>query len=479
MISVSDSNSWHAFTRVAQPEPQQKPEGAGADRLDDPLVSTPYAAQSVLGRGAMGLVFLAKHRRLGTDVVVKVMLQELANHPDLVDRMRVEAQTLARLKSPHLVTCTDFDVTALGAPYLVTEYLQGRTVAQLLEDTGRLDARQAVELTIQILRGLSVAHAVGIVHRDVKPANLFVSTDPSGNHVLKVLDFGVAKVMNNLACVAPAAFMTATGSLVGTPRYCSPEQALGEEIDQRSDLYSVGWVLSALLTGRTPFQEKRGIGDVLIAQTSEVPRPPSFYVNGVPAELDAIVAKALEKAPSARYASAEDFIEALELARPTAATPHEASVRTTPSSSVVLVSTGDDTEPFGASATSNQPFTSDDRTAFASDLTTVVVSRFDDPTAVAPVGVDPIAFGQVPPAAPALARWPTLRALELPQASIEASSVNKPFVPRIKHREFAPPERLENLDRADVPTAPFRWPVFLVVLALTSCLTWLLASLWR
>ncbi len=297
-------------------------------RIDQPenlLSGTPYraSAATILGKGAMGVVYLAEHAALGTKCVVKVLLPELAKYPDLVERMRVEAQALARLKSPFLLTCTDFGRTPAGVPYLVTEYLEGRTLAEELYARSKLPVAEAIDITIQLLRGLAVAHAEGIVHRDVKPANIFLSRDAEGRPMVKVLDFGVAKVMTKLAAVAPSAFPTAEGSIVGTPRFCSPEQARGESVDLRCDIYSTGLLLVYLTTGRGPYAEKKNMAEILLAHAFDVALAPSSLEPSLDSAFDQVVLKALAKQPSDRYANAGAFIAALDNLRvaPVAAAP--------------------------------------------------------------------------------------------------------------------------------------------------------------
>ncbi len=277
------------------------------------LAGTPYRALQVLGKGSMGSVYQCEHKALGSKVVVKVLHAELAQQPEVVERVRIEAQAQAKLKSPHLLSCTDFGLNSAGAPYLVTEYLAGRTLSDELEARGALPVAEAVQLTIQLLRGLAVAHAAGIVHRDVKPSNIFLAQTESGR-LLKLLDFGIAKVLAERTddAPAPSQFPTAEGMMVGTPRFCSPEQALARPLDHRSDLYSAGLVLYQMLAGRGPFEGKRSMADMLLAQAVEKPVPVSTFAAGVPLAIDQVIAKAIEKAPDDRHASAAEMIRALE-----------------------------------------------------------------------------------------------------------------------------------------------------------------------
>ncbi len=269
-------------------------------------------AKRLLGRGAMGAVYLADHRALGKEVVVKVLHDPRATQPDTMERVRIEAQAQARLRSPHILPCSDFGVNARGVPYLVTERLEGRTLADEIDERGALPVAEVAALGIELLRGLSVAHAAGIVHRDIKPSNLFLAETESGRR-LKILDFGVAKVLAQHSDDAPApnAYPTADGLLVGTPRFCSPEQALARPLDHRSDLYSAALVICTMLVGRSPFEETRSLTELLLAHAFGPPRPPSEQAPWVPLELDRVLLKALQKDPAQRYGSALEMAAAL------------------------------------------------------------------------------------------------------------------------------------------------------------------------
>ena len=296
----------------------------------DPLEGTPYRATGQLGRGGMGVVLCAEHRRLGNEVVVKVLHAHLAGSEDLVDRMRLEGRALAAVKDhPNVVQITDAGTTRDGRPFLVMERLLGRTLLAERRRRGRLPPVEAIALAQQVLAGLGAVHAAGIVHRDIKPANLFICDAAAGEpRVLKVLDFGVAKILSSAAAGAPLAaraLATEQSALVGTPPYLAPEQAVGGELDARTDLYATGAVLFEMLTGRAPFDHHTETTDVLRAHLSEVPRPPSEIAGpSVSPELDRVVLRALAKRPGDRFQNAVAFAEelgriALNLDRPEAA----------------------------------------------------------------------------------------------------------------------------------------------------------------
>lgn len=261
----------------------------------------------------MGEVFLAEHVALNTQVVVKLLHAELSAKNTLVDRMRIEAQACARLNHPNIVRVTDFDRTPSGRPFFVMEYLPGQSLADVVAARGGwLPVAEAVEIVQQALDGLSAAHANGLVHRDIKLDNLFLcdQTTQAGKRLVKILDFGVAKVMSGAGDGAPAPLMvpTGTGVVVGTPRFFAPEQARGKALDHRADIYAVGLVLYSLVAGRGPFDEARNITEMAKAHVFTKPDPPSVYARQtIPDRLDGIVLRAIAKKPEQRFQSATEF----------------------------------------------------------------------------------------------------------------------------------------------------------------------------
>jgi beta-lactam-binding protein with PASTA domain len=217
-----------------------------------------------------------------------------------VERFRREASSAAGLQHPHVVSVYDRGESD-GTPYIAMEYVDGRTLKQLVRDNGPLDPAQAIELTIQILRAARFAHRRGVIHRDFKPQNVIV--DDEGR--AKVTDFGIAR--------AGASDMTQTGSIMGTAQYLSPEQAQGHAVTARSDLYAIGVILYELLTGTVPFDAESAV-TVALKQVSETPIPPRRLNPAVPPELERIVLRALEKDPADRYADADELIAALQAA---------------------------------------------------------------------------------------------------------------------------------------------------------------------
>jgi serine/threonine-protein kinase len=297
--------------------PEVKSQRSRSQASADPLEGTAYRSigDKPIGRGSMGEVRAAEHVALGKRVVVKLLLAEHAGSAILVDRMRLEAQ-VARVVHPNIVSITDVGRTPGGRPFLVMEQLIGRTLRAELAERGHLPVAEALQLARQLLSGLAAVHRMGIAHRDIKPENLFLCDSvEGGGRTLKILDFGIAKVIGAAGGVetpAPLALATREGMAIGTPRFLSPEQAMGREMDHRTDLYAVGIVLYLMLSGRDPFFEHKDFVALLRAHVTERPRPPSAVApQPISPALDRAVLQALEKKPDDRFGSAAEMVEAL------------------------------------------------------------------------------------------------------------------------------------------------------------------------
>jgi eukaryotic-like serine/threonine-protein kinase len=259
-----------------------------------------YEIGGVLGRGGMAEVHRGRDLRLGREVAVKVLRSDLARDPSFQVRFRREAQAAASLNHPAIVAVYDTgeDRTGSGAtPYIVMEYVEGETLRDVLRREGRLDPTRAMQLAADICGALDFSHRNGIVHRDVKPGNVMIT--PQG--AVKVMDFGIARAVSD-----SAATMTSTAAVIGTAQYLSPEQARGEAVDARSDVYSVGCLLYELVTGAPPFTGDSPVS-VAYQHVREDPRLPSSINPEIPPELDAILLKAMSKNPANRYQSAADM----------------------------------------------------------------------------------------------------------------------------------------------------------------------------
>jgi beta-lactam-binding protein with PASTA domain/tRNA A-37 threonylcarbamoyl transferase component Bud32 len=270
------------------------------DMTQPRLLGGRYELDGIVGRGGMAEVYRARDIRLDRVVAVKTLREDLARDQTFQARFRREAQSAASLNNPSIVAVYDTgeDTSASSPiPYIVMEYVDGRTLRDLLRDDRRLLPERALEITEGVLRALDYSHRNGIVHRDIKPGNVMLTR--SGQ--VKVMDFGIARAVSDAQ-----ATMTQTAQVIGTAQYLSPEQARGERVDARSDLYSTGCLLYELLTGRPPF-----LGDSPVAiayqHVRENPIPPSQLDPEVPAWADAIVLKAMAKDPRARYQSAAEM----------------------------------------------------------------------------------------------------------------------------------------------------------------------------
>ncbi|MCZ4604279.1 Stk1 family PASTA domain-containing Ser/Thr kinase [Streptomyces sp. Lzd4kr] len=281
-----------------------------------------YELGQVLGRGGMAEVYLAHDTRLGRTVAVKTLRADLARDPSFQARFRREAQSAASLNHPAIVAVYDTGedyIDNVSIPYIVMEYVDGSTLRELLHSGRKLLPERSLEMTIGILQALEYSHRSGIVHRDIKPANVMLTR----NGQVKVMDFGIARAMGDSGMT-----MTQTSAVIGTAQYLSPEQAKGEQVDARSDLYSTGCLLYELLTVRPPF-----VGDSPVAvayqHVREEAQAPSVFDPEITPEMDAIVLKALTKDPNYRYQSADEMradIEACLDGQPVAATAAMGSV---------------------------------------------------------------------------------------------------------------------------------------------------------
>ncbi|HEY3922351.1 MAG TPA: Stk1 family PASTA domain-containing Ser/Thr kinase [Gaiellaceae bacterium] len=252
-----------------------------------------YLIERRLGSGGMADVYLAEDQELGRRVALKLLNERHANDDQFVERFRREAQSAAGLNHPNIVSIFDRG-QAEGTYYIAMEYLDGRTLKELLVRNGPTPIPIAIDYARQILSAVSFAHRNGIVHRDIKPHNIVVRKDGR----LKVTDFGIAR--------SGASQMTEAGSIVGTAQYLSPEQARGAPVDARSDLYSLGIVLYEMLTGKVPFSGDAPV-EIAMKHLTAIPEPPSKLRSDVPHDLDAIVMRALAKDPDQRYSSAEEM----------------------------------------------------------------------------------------------------------------------------------------------------------------------------
>lgn len=262
-----------------------------------------YRIDALLGEGGMGAVYRGHHLHLRRDFAIKVLHPDVTRDPDIGRRFEREAQSAARLDHPNCIQVTEFGTTDDGTRYMVMQLLEGAELQDLIR--GPMEPLRALDLFLQILRGLEHAHSKGVIHRDLKPQNVFVSRDEKGEEVLKIVDFGIAKLVSGEGA---AEQMTRAGMVFGTPLYMSPEQCLGLTVDARSDLYSAGILLYLMLSGRLPF-----VGDdpvaVIRMQVSQDPPP---LPEHVPTDLAAIDLRLLAKQREGRYPDATTVRKILE-----------------------------------------------------------------------------------------------------------------------------------------------------------------------
>lgn len=267
-----------------------------------------YEIQRMIGEGGMGEVYLARHKTIDKLVAIKLLAPDRARRPKTISRFLQEAKATSKIRHEHIVDITDFGEVD-GLVFIVMEYLDGEDLSAIVKREDRLPWPRAKALTIQILEGLGAAHDAGIIHRDVKPHNCFVSPREHNPEFVKIIDFGIAKLRDG----SSEEQLTQTGAIMGTADYMSPEQGQGVELDGRSDLYSVGIILYRMLTGRVPFKAGNPMATVFL-HVHTAPKPPSVECPdaGFGSQVDALVLKALAKDPEERFASAADFIEALK-----------------------------------------------------------------------------------------------------------------------------------------------------------------------
>ncbi|MDX2012252.1 MAG: serine/threonine-protein kinase [Myxococcaceae bacterium] len=306
--------------------------GATVESMDFNLAGTelgPWHLEKVLGEGAMGTVYLARHQRIGRTAAVKVLKAEHAKNPDLVQRFIAEATAVNAIKNEHIVEVFDFgeqlqpDGSSLA--WCVMELLDGQPLSAHMAQHFTL--ARTLKLGWQLSKALHAAHQIGVVHRDVKPENMFLHRKGDDPEFLKVLDFGIAKLLKPIGDIPQSG--TAAGIVIGTPEYMAPEQALGSPTDRRADIYAVGLVLYELVAGVQPFRGDT-FGKLVVEITSKPPPPlPDVTALGEPVHpvLKAIITRCLAKEPERRFQSAEDLAQALEPfvtgapIRPLAATP--------------------------------------------------------------------------------------------------------------------------------------------------------------
>ena len=387
----------------------QEPEGAIA-RIG--TVVDKYTVVRILGRGGMGAVYEARHWKLARRVAIKFLLPDFAANREVLRRFENEAKAAGGLEHPNLAAVTDFGRADDGSPYLVMEFLEGEDCAKLLSRQGSLSASRAANIVVQACRGLAVAHKAAIVHRDLKPENLFVTDAGDGSDLIKVLDFGIAKLK-----VADAGVVTGTGATFGTAYYMSPEQARGAgEVDPRTDVWSMGVVLYEMLAGRKPFLGEQFL-EVIHQILSFDPPPLATLRPDLPPKLVAAVESAMKKDLRERLPSVVALAEALApfvgargaAESPRSAAAFEATLPTPGTNLGIGVAIGGPSPSAGPSvvagekipATSAPPARGSRKVALAVGALVVLVAAIVLGVVRRPAEKAPVVGVAVPPASPA------------------------------------------------------------------------------
>lgn len=286
---------------------ERRPPGA-----KDPYIGTTfdhrYKIERLLGEGGMGYVYLARHKVIDKRVAVKVLRAELARDREIFERFVQEARAASSIGNPHIVDISDFGDLPDGSTYFVMEYLEGVSLAQLIDSPNELPMDRICHIALQLSAGLAAAHEAGIIHRDLKPDNVFVVARGSDPNFVKILDFGIAKVSTSTTTK-----LTRAGAVFGTPHYMSPEQAAGAPIDHRTDIYSLGVMLYELVSRQLPFNADNFMG-ILTQHMYKAPVPIRALVGGpdCPPGLEAVILKCLSKKPESRYQTMSELHEDLE-----------------------------------------------------------------------------------------------------------------------------------------------------------------------
>jgi serine/threonine-protein kinase len=319
-----------------------------------------YEIKGTIGVGGMATVYRAHHLHLKEDLAIKVVSPRLTGDKDFLDRFRTEAVITRKLRHPNAVRLDDFDITEDGRPFIVMEFVRGEALRTVLQKNAMLPVPRALDIARQVALALGAAHALGIVHRDIKPDNVLLIPQADGSDLVKVLDFGIAKVYDGEAEVKNYT-PTKTGIVLGTPQYLSPEQARGEKgpnVDGRADLYALGVMLYEMITSELPFQSDNAIG-LLMHHLGTMPIAPEVRRPelNIPQAVSALVMKALEKDRNNRFQTGEEFAQAMTAVRSSAAeqvVSEKASTNTFSTAALAAAASGATVEPKAATTRPSQ-----------------------------------------------------------------------------------------------------------------------------
>ncbi len=268
------------------------------------VLNNRFKVEAKIGEGGFGAVYRGVQLATGRKVALKLLHPEMTKDENLLARFRREGRVLCNLRDAHTITTYDFDQTPDGTLYIAMELLEGKSLHQLFHEQAPLEWKRVFKIVSEMCSSLAEAHAQGIIHRDLKPENVYLETRPGNPEFVKILDFGIAKVMRGETIDPQQPQLTATGQTLGTLEYMSPEQLMGKQLDGRSDVYALGVVSYEMITGRLPFPDAKGPAGLITAQLKQTPIPPS-QANpriSLPPAADAVILKCLEKNKDKRYA---------------------------------------------------------------------------------------------------------------------------------------------------------------------------------
>ncbi|HUJ59611.1 MAG TPA: serine/threonine-protein kinase [Kofleriaceae bacterium] len=278
------------------------------------VLNNRFKVESKIGEGGFGAVYRGVQLATGRKVALKLLHPEMTKDENLVARFRREGMVLCNLRDAHTITTYDFDQTPDGTLYIAMELLEGKSLHQVFHEQAPLEWKRMFKILIEMCSSLAEAHAQGIVHRDLKPENVYLESRPGNPEFVKILDFGIAKVMRGDSIDPQSPQLTATGQTLGTLEYMSPEQLMGKALDGRSDVYALGVVAYEMITGRLPFPDAKGPAGLITAQLKQTPQPPSVAnpKARLPPAADRVILKCLEKDKNNRHADVSAMAAALQ-----------------------------------------------------------------------------------------------------------------------------------------------------------------------
>ncbi|HXZ28968.1 MAG TPA: protein kinase [Terriglobales bacterium] len=304
----------------------QAPLRAASELVQGMVIRDKYQVLEKIGAGGMAVVYKARHLAFNEIRALKLVSSRMLEDQDFLKRFKTEAVITRKLQHANAVRVDDIDTTEDGRPFIVMEYVAGQNLRAVIAQEGRVEVSRALKIAKQVALALGAAHRLGITHRDIKPDNILLVTQPDSSDLVKVLDFGIAKVREGAFDTGAGYTATQTGMVVGTPQYISPEQAMGkhgQEVDGRADLYSLGVVLYEMITGQLPFESDTPMG-MLLHHIQTAPRPPHLLKPelNIPEPVSKLLMKALAKHPQDRFQSADEMYEALRHPREWIAASH-------------------------------------------------------------------------------------------------------------------------------------------------------------